>query len=257
MAGYSLLFLPFIIAVFVIAIFAAIIYRNRVTQAERKGAIGEQMVANILKKLDPKKYKVINDVLLQNGNYTSQIDHVVVSDYGIFVIEMKNYSGWIYGDEKSQNWTQVFYKRKEKFLNPIIQNNGHVKALEKLLGDIGKLSFIPIVVFSTKATLKVNVQSIVVDTANLLKTIYQYKEPIYSDSIKEKIHLKILEANKNDRKTKQIHIKNIQEKRKTQQKQIEKNKCPKCGSELVVKNGKYGDFKACAGYPKCKFTLKV
>ena len=54
-----------------------------------KGAIGEKRVAHILKKLPEERYKVINNLLLQNNGYTTQIDHIVISVYGIFVIKQK------------------------------------------------------------------------------------------------------------------------------------------------------------------------
>ena len=75
-----------------------------------------------------------------------QIDHVVVSRKGIFVLETKNYTGWIFGNENSQNWTQVIYKRKEKFYNPIWQNFDHIQALKEFLGEIttGKPPFSPL-----------------------------------------------------------------------------------------------------------------
>jgi hypothetical protein len=79
-----------------------------------KGAIGEKSVSFFLARLDPKKYKVLNNLLIKVGSKTVQIDHVVVSNYGIFVIETKNYQGWIYGKEYDEYWTQVIYKRKEK-----------------------------------------------------------------------------------------------------------------------------------------------
>lgn len=78
-----------------------------------KGFLGEKVVSAILSRLNPQKYTVINDVMLNINGKTSQIDHVVVSNYGIFVIETKNYKGWILGDERSEYWTQVIYKRKE------------------------------------------------------------------------------------------------------------------------------------------------
>ncbi|MED4785238.1 nuclease-related domain-containing protein [Brevibacillus choshinensis] len=76
-----------------------------------KGFIGEKTVSTLLGRLEKQKYRVLNDLLIPTatGN-TSQIDHVIVSEYGIFVIETKNYKGWIYGDEDSQYWTQVIYK---------------------------------------------------------------------------------------------------------------------------------------------------
>src|SRR5450631_2320313 len=68
-----------------------------------KGAIGEKSVAFFLSGLDKTKYKLINNIMLQVGNKTTQIDHVIVSNYGIFVIETKNYKGWIVGNEFDDN----------------------------------------------------------------------------------------------------------------------------------------------------------
>ncbi|WP_350617509.1 nuclease-related domain-containing protein, partial [Pseudomonas sp. HY7a-MNA-CIBAN-0227] len=70
---------------------------------------------------------------LPNGGST-QIDHVIVSIYGIFVIETKNYKGWIFGNEKQRQWTQAFPNgRKYKFQNPLRQNYLHIKTLADLL----------------------------------------------------------------------------------------------------------------------------
>lgn len=74
-----------------------------------KGALGEKRVASILKRLPEDRYKVINNLLINNNGFTSQIDHVVISVYGIFVIETKAYKGWIYGSESSDYWTQNIY----------------------------------------------------------------------------------------------------------------------------------------------------
>lgn len=99
-----------------------------------KGFFGEFFIRVILKFLDKEKYIVINDVLIPTKDgKTAQIDHVVISKYGIFVIETKNYSGWILSNENSRNWTHVIYKTKNQFYNPILQNKGHVKALQDLL----------------------------------------------------------------------------------------------------------------------------
>ena len=77
--------------IILIILFILIIVLFKLYQADLKGAIGEQNVALRLRSLDKSKYKVINNVVLQVGEYTSQIDHIVISDYGVFVIETKNY----------------------------------------------------------------------------------------------------------------------------------------------------------------------
>ena len=101
-----------------------------------KGILGESVI-NIATwlKLDKESYHRLNNITLPlaNGGST-QIDHVIVSKYGIFVIETKNYKGWIYGSEKQKQWTQAFPNgSKYKFQNPLRQNYLHIKTLAELL----------------------------------------------------------------------------------------------------------------------------
>lgn len=87
-------------------IFLTIAIRTR----SPKGEIGEKRVAHILQRLPKEEYRVINNLLLQTSSGgTTQIDHVVISEYGIFVIETKFYKGWIYGGENSEYWTQNIF----------------------------------------------------------------------------------------------------------------------------------------------------
>ena len=118
------------------------------------GSIGEYYVARILKRLNKKDYIVYNNVYLKNNGRTSQIDHLVISIYGLFVIETKNYKGWIFGNEKSKFWTQTLYKKKFKIFNPVIQNWTHVNFLKGISQELKNLHFLPIVVFAGKAKLK-------------------------------------------------------------------------------------------------------
>ena len=90
---------------------------------------------------------------LEDGT-TTQVDHVLVSTRGVFVIETKHYKGWIFGNPKSKVWTQTIYKEKNKFQNPIFQNYKHVKAIEKLLDFLEPSSIHNIVVFSGEAIFK-------------------------------------------------------------------------------------------------------
>ena len=94
------------------------------------GKAGEFWVKRELSKLDKKIYHVINDVTIQDINSTHQIDHIVISQYGIFVIETKQYNGYISGNEYDKQWIQ---NKKYHIHNPIHQNYGHVKCLEKVL----------------------------------------------------------------------------------------------------------------------------
>ncbi|AMN50095.1 NERD domain-containing protein [Psychrobacter sp. P2G3] len=100
-----------------------------------KGFLGETVInVAMWLKLDKEVYHRLNNITLPlaNGGST-QIDHVIVSIYGIFVIETKNYKGWIFGNEKQRQWTQVIMGRKYKFQNPLRQNYLHIKTLGDLL----------------------------------------------------------------------------------------------------------------------------
>lgn len=100
-----------------------------------KGIIGELYVAAFLKILPNDKYSVINNLLFTWNGHSTQIDHIVVSIYGIFVIETKYYKGLIYGGENSEYWLQNIYGNKHQFRNPILQNQGHIRALKHLLHE--------------------------------------------------------------------------------------------------------------------------
>ena len=102
-----------------------------------KGFLGETVInVAMWLKLDKNVYHRLNGITLPRANGDStQIDHIIVSVYGIFVIETKNYKGWIYGSEKQKQWTQAFPNgSKFKFQNPLRQNYLHIKTLADLLG---------------------------------------------------------------------------------------------------------------------------
>lgn len=101
-----------------------------------KGTRGE-MAVTLMKKLflDKNIYIDINDVTIQTPTGTTQIDHIIVSKFGLFVIETKNMSGWIFGSPEQAQWTQSLPGGKKfKFQNPLRQNYKHTKSLEEFLG---------------------------------------------------------------------------------------------------------------------------
>lgn len=218
-----------------------------------KGFLGEAAVSSRLSKLNPSKYKIINNLMLKVGDRTTQIDHAVVSNYGIFVIETKNYKGWILGNEYDDSWTQQIYKRKEKLHNPIKQNYGHVMALKEILKLYEDIKYIPIVTFTTEADLKVNTKSEVVYTTKLLKTIEKYTENIISNDDITAIYNKLLSLNIDDKDNRKAHVQAIHNNIKEKNSKIKNDVCPRCGGNLVTRKGKYGSFKGCNNFPKCRF----
>ena len=221
-----------------------------------KGRIGEHRVAHILGRLPKDRYQVINDLLLRTSSgSTTQIDHVVISQYGIFVIETKFYKGWIYGGENSEFWTQNIYGNKYTLRNPILQNAGHVRALRQLLKDYGDIPFIPIVAFSRQATLGVSSGTPVIYWNQIRKVIGQFKEKRIAPDALTGIYNKLIESNIPDSKeSRREHIRNVRSYEDRRNIAVASGKCPRCGGNLVLRHSKYGSFYGCSNYPRCKFT---
>lgn len=211
-----------------------------------KGYIGERRVSEILKRLNGKEYIVLNNIELKIKGSISQIDHIIVSDYGIFVIETKNYKGWILGYEKDRYWFQVIYKYRHKFYNPILQNQGHIYALKHILKNYPYLRYYSIITFTKRATLKTKTYTDVVYTNKLVKTIKKYDSAYIYERTKNEIVATILTARKNIR---------TEDKRIIANSTINRNiSCPDCGGNLIKRNGQYGSFWGCSNFPKCTYT---
>lgn len=236
-----------------------VIRKNRNKSYNKKkinklGEIGESRVKRVLRDLSA-EYYVFNDVYLLLNDTTIQIDHIIISKYGIFVIETKNYSGWIYGHDSSEYWIENMYGKKYKFYNPLKQNNSHIVCLKKLL-NISEEKFIPIVVFTGEAELKVKTRKTVLYLGQLKTNILNYHKIIFENGTVEKIVEKFSKLIINDKNIEDIHIKNIQNRINRKNKMLSKNLCPNCGGELIERKGPYGKFFGCSNYPKCKFSQK-
>lgn len=145
-----------------------------------KGDIGERLVNSaIARGLDKNEYILHKNITLALEDGTTQIDHIVISLYGIFVIETKNMSGWIYGNKHEKKWRQVFGKNRfTHFQNPIHQNYKHVKAVEKYL-KIDAAKIISMVVFAGSAELKNKQESGVFDLLEITKEIKKRKVKLF------------------------------------------------------------------------------
>ncbi len=223
-----------------------------------RGYFGERRIAKQLNRLNSEEYRVFNKVLVRTNRGSSQIDHVVVSVYGIFVIETKNYGGKIYGGEDSEEWIQAFYTTKNNFRNPIKQNWSHVYALKEILGDYGGIYYHPIVVFTGRAELR-NLESampVIYDGQLLNLIMYKSGAPNLSLNQVEAISDRLGGANLHNKKANDGHVRQVRA-QVSERKQKERMLiCPKCGGKLILRNGKYGQFYGCANYPKCKYIFK-
>ena len=225
-----------------------------------KGALGEKRVSHILAKLPKERYEVFNDVMLKTEHGTTQIDHIVVSRYGVFVIETKTMTGWIYGSENDKYWTQNIYGNKYQLYNPVFQNNGHVRALRKILDDEGKIFIYPIVAFSRQASLKVYLkESCVIYWRQIRNTIESFTERRLSDEQVLYVGNKIYEnrIDTSEKGVKKEHKKNVRAAKIYSNNRSFLKTCPKCGGHLNLKHGKYGDFYGCSNYPNCSYTKRI
>lgn len=221
--------------------------------AEAKGKYGEKIVSETLDLLPCEKYKIINNLVLKTKNGYTQLDHVVVSNYGLFVIETKNYAGWIFGGETKLYWKQVFYQESYSFYNPIYQNMSHIKALQVLMPNLRKFPIISIIVFVGDCELRTQIQN-VVELHNLNDTICSYSEQSLKDSEVENIYNRLIELDKSQEYLSVEHKKQVRENSQQTQQKIYTGVCPRCGGILIERKGKFGKFYGCSNYPKCRFT---
>lgn len=261
-----------IVALIIIVLFIYGVVNGRSIQ-DIKGTMGESMVKGILKNLSD-EYFCIHDLILRHNDHSSQIDHVVVSKYGIFVIETKNYRGNIYGNDDKETWKQVIltdvtygskwwkvytYATKNRFYNPVKQNSSHVNWIKRILKESNSLPYLPvisIVVFADNANISgVNSNTHVVNMKDLLETISSYDHIYLQEGMSPRIADLILSKKDESKENLKSHIQNVEYEKAKKEECIRSGICPKCGCELKLRNGKYGKFYGCSNYPKCRFTI--
>ena len=145
-----------------------------------KGWFGEKLIEKKgNRRLAPSIYIPFHNVTIPDDCGTTQIDHVYVSQFGIFVVETKNYKGWIFGSERDAQWTQTIYGKKSRFQNPLRQNYRHTKSLAALLG-IPDTNFHSVVVFVGECELKTKLPDNVCTLANFDRHILSFQSKILS-----------------------------------------------------------------------------
>lgn len=169
--------------------------------------LGEEEVKKVLSKISG--YKLLNDIMIRKENGTSQIDHILVGKKGVFIIETKDYSGTIKGEEYSKYWTQTINKRKNHFYNPIRQNYGHLKSVEKLIKE--KDIYISLIVFTNKSKLKgLKTETPVIQVKKLKRFIRKYKSDIkLSNDQIEDIYKSLKRGNVQSSRARRKHVKRI------------------------------------------------
>jgi restriction system protein len=175
-------------------------------------SIGEALVANTIAAHFKQPHTLLNNVTLPTDTGTTQIDHVLVADTGIFVIETKYFSGWIYGGPNQSHWTQVIYKVKNKFQNPIRQNYGHLKTIQSLF-TLPDDNFVSLVVFSGNAEFKSDLGPNVIQLNQLIAQL-TVGRPVLFDERKMAYIIGRIEMKRLQRslETDEYHLNNIRSK---------------------------------------------
>ncbi len=178
-----------------------------------KGKMGEFAVsAHVKLYLDKDHYILLNDCTLPDEqNQTTQIDHILLSPFGVFVIETKNYKGWIFGGERQKTWTQKIYKKSFKFQNPLHQNYKHQKVLEAVLADIVDPALIhSVVVFMPDCEFKTQMPRNVFRGAAWTDYIKSFADPVIPPMKLKRIQLRIeKEVLQKSWKTNRQHVENL------------------------------------------------
>jgi hypothetical protein len=125
-------------------------------------------------------YHLMNHVTLALKTGTTQIDHILISRFGVFVIETKDYSGWIFANAKHAKWTQVLFHVKSQFQNPIFQNFRHVSAVQERLDFLPPNAIKSAVVFVGGAEFKTEVPSGVFDLSGFVDYVREQTTEIMS-----------------------------------------------------------------------------
>ena len=253
-----------------------------------RGLYGEFLTVKAVEGISDNE-RIVTNVYLEKArtaSETTEVDVVYINGSGIYVLESKNYSGWIYGKENDKNWTQVLNKNtKNRFYNPIKQNAGHISAIEKSLGEEYKGLCRNIVVFSSRCTLK-DVTVLSPDVKVIKRDCL--RQIVKECSISEKLNNLQIDniANKMssfanaDKSTKKAHIETIKahemvdSERKNAALKVEASDtiakdsdgteinnasplCPKCGAPMVLRTASKGEnvdkkFWGCSDFPKCR-----
>jgi restriction system protein len=221
-----------------------------------KGMTGEFLVNTAARLFLPKdEYHLIKDVTLPTRGGTTQIDHIVVSRYGVFVIETKNMKGWIFGSANQKIWTQKIYKHTNKFQNPLFQNYKHVKTLEDLL-DIPSEAIHSLVVFVGDSTFKTDMPDNVTYAGGYIRYIKSKREALLNQADVNGVIAQI-DALRLQRglATNRQHVNHLRA--KSEPPSSHNPQCPKCGSDMVLRTARKGknsgsEFWGCTSFPRCR-----
>ena len=240
------------------------LFRSPPPNPTETGRAGEQMVASWMKRELPASiYRSFHDLMLPAPDGMTQIDHVFVSRFGVFVVETKNMGGWIFGDPSHRRWTQVLPGgRKQQFQNPLRQNHRHVKAVEEAIqGRTLPVEAVrSVVAFVGAAELKTALPAnVTVGKKDLARHIKSFTLPVLADGQVGEV-CDLIESRRLawSRSVRREHMETL----RSRADPTAERKCPRCGREMVLRTARKGAnagtrFWGCSGFPKCRAVQEV
>ena len=254
------------------------------------GRNGEYLTYRHLRRYEKDGGKFLFNIYIPKGeNGTTEIDVLMITRKGLFVFESKNYSGWIFGSEDKPKWYQTLPQgkgksHKESFYNPIMQNRTHIKHLKVLLGET--IPMHSIITFSDRCTLKkvdvISPDVFVINrnkVGNIVNSIWGRSHDALTPEQIQAIYDQLYPYSQVDTATKEKHIADIEQTVRPEapkpvapaapvpEEQVPVAtsepagaplRCPRCGSELVLRTAKKGNnagnqFYGCSNFPKCRY----
>jgi restriction system protein len=204
--------------------------------------------------LDAKVYQRFHDVILPAKNGTTQIDHLLVSQYGLFIVETKNIKGWIFGSENQSKWTQSLYGKMYSFQNPTHQTFRQKKILSEYL-SINESNIHIVIYFVGDCEFKTDLPVNVINSG-LGSYIKRFTNHVLSAEEINRVLSKLEKHVSTSSLTTRDHVQSLRERHSST------TVCPKCGANLVQRTTKNGPnagskFLGCDNYPRCRFTKNV
>lgn len=229
------------------AIFAVL--RKRKGGPADSGEEGEREAARFLNSVSAEGDKLICDLILTNPEtgMTAQIDHILLSARGIFVVETKNYAGVICGSDGEGTWRQFLPGTENDFYSPVKQNATHIYVIKKVTQT--KLYLENVVLFPRADIGRVQSESVY--SFDAFAQRLSSLKPLYTAQERDGLYDALLALKRENSVTKREHIRNI----RAGQKKLKKKICPRCGGKLVRQKGPHGRVFICST-PGCTFTME-
>ena len=245
---------------------------NFLQEPEERGEAGEDTIYRKLGKIRGRKALLPNCYIPKGRSGTTEIDLILMHESGIYVIESKNYSGWIFGDEEQEHWTQclkgkMHTSQKHSFYNPIWQNETHIYALMDLLKD-DTVPYYSYVVFGENCELK----DIRLTSGNHHVTYVRYLRreiernaqsmgKCLSEEKMDDLYTTLVKFTGASDEQRERHIEEIREKQYPVMQPDGTWTCPRCGGRLVPRVARQGaragqPFWGCSNYPRCRFIYQ-